>query len=42
MERVPVISKDGKPIMPTKSSRARRGIKKGKAIGKFNDLDRVC
>ncbi|MCA2869478.1 MAG: RRXRR domain-containing protein [Microcystis sp. M058S1] len=39
MERVPVISKDGKPLMPTKPSRARRWIKEGKAIGKFNDLD---
>ncbi|TRU56554.1 MAG: hypothetical protein EWV90_22450, partial [Microcystis aeruginosa Ma_QC_Ch_20071001_M135] len=38
MERVPVISKDGKPLMPTKPSRARRWIKEGKAIGKFNDL----
>ncbi|MGL4568077.1 MAG: RRXRR domain-containing protein, partial [Fusobacteriaceae bacterium] len=38
MQRVPVISKDGKPLMPTKSSRARRWIKEGKAIGKFNDL----
>ncbi|MDT3675210.1 RRXRR domain-containing protein [Microcystis wesenbergii] len=39
MARVPVISKDGKPLMPTKPSRARRWIKEGKAIGKFNDLD---
>lgn len=39
MSRVPVISKDGKPLMPTKPSRARRWIKDGKAIGKFNDLD---
>lgn len=39
MQRVPVISKDGKPLMPTKPSRARRWIKEGKAIGKFNDLD---
>ncbi len=38
MARVPVISKDGKPLMPTKPSRARRWIKEGKAIGKFNDL----
>lgn len=39
MNRVPVISKDGTPLMPTKPSRARRWIKEGKAIGKFNDLD---
>ncbi|NCR27733.1 MAG: hypothetical protein GPJ07_19735 [Microcystis aeruginosa G13-07] len=39
MARVPVISKDGKPLMPTKPSRDRRWIKEGKAIGKFNDLD---
>ena len=39
MQRVPVISKDGKPLMPTKASRARRWLKEGKAIGKFNDLD---
>jgi hypothetical protein len=38
MQRVPVISKDGKPLMPTKPSRARRWIKEGKAVGKFNDL----
>ena len=38
MARVHVISKDGKPLMPTKPSRARRWIKEGKAIGKFNDL----
>jgi hypothetical protein len=39
MERVPVVSQDGKPLMPTKASRARRWIKEGKAIGKFNDLN---
>ena len=38
MQRVPVISKDGKPLMPTKPSRARRWIKEGKAVSKFNDL----
>jgi RRXRR protein len=36
--RVPVISADNIPLMPTKPSRARRWIKKGKAIGKFNKL----
>lgn len=39
MERIPVVSKDGKPLMPTLPSRARRWIKEGKAIGKFNDLN---
>ncbi|MEO1372890.1 MAG: RRXRR domain-containing protein [Cyanobacteria bacterium J06635_10] len=36
--RVPVISLDNTPLMPTKPSRARRWIKDGKAIGKFNKL----
>ncbi len=36
--RVPVISKDNIPLMPTKPSRARRWIKEGKAQGKFNKL----
>jgi len=36
--RVPVISADNLPLMPTKPSRARRWIKQGKAIGKFNKL----
>ncbi len=39
MERLPVISKNGKPLMPTKPSRARRWIKEGKAMGKFNNLN---
>ena len=38
MSRVPVISNNNQPLMPTKPSRARRWIKQGKAIGKFNDL----
>ncbi len=36
--RVPVISKENIPLMPTKPSRARRWVKSGKAIGKFNKL----
>ncbi|MBW4685300.1 MAG: RRXRR domain-containing protein [Komarekiella atlantica HA4396-MV6] len=36
--RVPVTSEDNKPLMPTKPSRARRWIKEGKAIGRFNKL----
>jgi RRXRR protein len=38
MQRVPVISKDNLPLMPTKPSRARRWITEGKALGKFNKL----
>ncbi len=38
MYRVPVLSSEGKPLMPTKPSRARRWIKEGKAVGKFNKL----
>lgn len=38
MQRVPVISTNNLPLMPTKPSRARRWIKEGKAIGKFNKL----
>ncbi|MGB5595800.1 MAG: RRXRR domain-containing protein, partial [Crocosphaera sp.] len=38
MLRVPVISPEGKPLMPTKPSRARRWLKEGKALGKFNKL----
>ncbi|ELR99745.1 RRXRR domain-containing protein, partial [Gloeocapsa sp. PCC 73106] len=38
MQRVPVISTDNIPLMPTKPSRARRWIKEGKAVGQFNDL----
>ncbi|MBF2014142.1 MAG: RRXRR domain-containing protein [Rivularia sp. T60_A2020_040] len=36
--RVPVVSSDNKPLMPTKPSRARRWIKEGRATGKFNKL----
>lgn len=37
-QRVPVINPDKSPAMPTKSSRARRWIEQGKAVGKWNDL----
>jgi hypothetical protein len=36
--RVPVVGKDGKPLMPTKTSRARRWIKEGKALPKWSKL----
>ncbi|WP_107670861.1 RRXRR domain-containing protein [Cyanothece sp. BG0011] len=38
MYRIPVLSPEGNPLMPTKASRARRWIKEGKAIKKFNKL----
>lgn len=38
MSRVPVVSHDNKPLMPTKSSRARRWVKEGKAAGKWSDV----
>ncbi|MCY7323236.1 MAG: RRXRR domain-containing protein, partial [Phormidesmis sp. CAN_BIN36] len=38
MLRIPVIDSGGKPLMPTKASRARKWVTGGKAIGKFNDL----
>ena len=39
MLRVSVLSKSGKPLMPTKSSRARRWLKEGKAKVVHNDLE---
>jgi hypothetical protein len=42
MQRVPVLDKDGKPLMPTKPSRARRWLKEGKAKIVHNDLNIFC
>ncbi|MEQ8970446.1 MAG: RRXRR domain-containing protein [Coleofasciculus sp. C1-SOL-03] len=39
MLRVPVLSKSGKPLMPTKASRARRWLEEGKAKVVHNDLE---
>ncbi len=42
MYRVPVVSKSGKPLMPTKPSRARRWLKEGKARIYRNDLQQFA
>ncbi len=39
MNRVPVVSKEGKPLMPTKPSKARKLVRDGKAIGKWDKLN---
>ncbi len=38
MPRVPVVDKNNQPLMPTKPSKARRLVREGKAIGKWNKL----
>ena len=38
MHRVPVVDQNNKPLMPTKASRARRWVRDGKAVGKWDDL----
>jgi hypothetical protein len=38
MIRVSVLSSEGKPLMPTKPSRARRWMRDGLAVGKWSDL----
>ena len=38
MRRIAVVSKDGRPLMPTKESRANRWVKGGKAIRKWSKL----
>lgn len=38
MVRVPVLNPDGSPAMPCKSSRARRMVRDGKAVGKRNKI----
>ncbi len=38
MQRVPVVDKNNIPLMPTKCSKARKLVRDGKAVGKFNNL----
>lgn len=38
-KRVPVVSAEGKPLMPTKPSKARKLVRDGKAIGKWDKLN---
>ncbi|MGL5876994.1 MAG: RRXRR domain-containing protein [Xenococcaceae cyanobacterium] len=38
MNRVPVVDKNNQPLMPTKPSKARKLVRDGKAISKFNQL----
>lgn len=42
MYRVPVISKSGQSLMPTKPSRARKWVRDGKAKRFFNKLGQYC
>ncbi|MGK7893447.1 MAG: RRXRR domain-containing protein, partial [Xenococcus sp. (in: cyanobacteria)] len=39
MNRVPVVSAEGKPLMPTKPSKARKLVRDGQAIGKWDKLN---
>ena len=36
--RIPVIDQNGKPLMPTKPSRARRWLREGRAVKRWSDL----
>jgi hypothetical protein len=42
MNRVPVLSPEGEPLMPTKPSRCRRWLRDGKAKIVYNDLGVFC